>query len=64
MMDADIEKNQDFRNRSEWIIAAIRFYETERLRIIAERKAAFSDSQECDFAPSGSLQLRDDEVKG
>lgn len=63
MIDGDLANNQDFRNRSEWIIAAIRFYETERARVISERKANFLET-ESDFTPSGSLQLRDDEVKG
>lgn len=62
MIDKDIETNRDFRNRSEWIIAAIRFYEQERMRILRERKAAF-ENEDFVSTPSGSLQTRDDGVR-
>ena len=62
MIDNDIEMNQDFRNRSEWIIAAIRAFEKERIKLIIERKAAFME-EDYVSTPSRSLQTRDDGVK-
>ena len=62
LIDKDIEATGEFRNRSEWVLAAVRYYIDYRTKILAERKAAYSD--ECDFAPSRSLQAGNDEVKG
>lgn len=60
LIDTDLETNQDFRNRSEWIVAAIRQYLDYRTEIIAKRKTAFN-SEESDFTPSRNLSS--DEVK-
>ncbi|MFT0899782.1 hypothetical protein [Candidatus Methanoprimaticola sp. MG2] len=62
IIDKDIEMTGEFRTRSEWILSAMRQFVDYRTKIIAERKAAFGSEEECDFTPSGSLQLRD-EVK-
>lgn len=37
-IDADVEINEEYRNRSEWIIAAIRHYQDYRIKLLAERK--------------------------
>jgi metal-responsive CopG/Arc/MetJ family transcriptional regulator len=39
-MDIDIAENKDLRNRSEYIIAAIRAYEEYRVKFLAEKKMA------------------------
>ena len=63
MIDRDIEMNQDFRNSSEWIIAAIRSFEKERIKLIQDRKAAFIETE--DYVTStGSVSTGNDEVRG
>lgn len=62
-IEKDIEENGDFTSRADYILSALRFYEDYRTKLLAERKRAYSENGECDFSPSGSLQLRD-EVKG
>lgn len=62
-IDEDVETSGDFTSRTDYIIAAIRYYEDYRTKLLAERKRAYSENGGCDFSPSGSLQLRD-EVKG
>ena len=42
-IDNDIETTHDFRNRSEWIIAAIREYIKIRTNEINERNTAFKN---------------------
>lgn len=54
-IDLDIDESQEFSSRADYILAALRHFDAYREEL---RK-----SRECDFAPSGSLQLRD-EVKG
>lgn len=49
-IDKDIESNDDFRNRSEWIIAAIRSYEDYRTELIAKRKAADAEASRTSIA--------------
>ena len=65
LIDQDIEHTGEYRNRSEWVLAAVRQFIDYRTKIIAERKAAFSPPEDEDFvsAPSGSLQSWNDEVK-
>ncbi|MDO5853588.1 MAG: ribbon-helix-helix domain-containing protein [Thermoplasmata archaeon] len=61
-IEADVEGSGDFTSRADYILAAIRHFEEYRIRILAERKAAYGD---VDYeAPSGSVQLRNNEVKG
>lgn len=49
-IDRDVAQTGDFRNRSEWIIAAIRSYELERTDLIAKRKAADAEIVRDDIA--------------
>lgn len=44
-IDDDIANTGDFRNRSEWIIAAIRSYEEQRATLIANRKIAQKENE-------------------
>ena len=60
MIDDDIKQNNDFRNRSEWIISAIRFYESERIRIIKERKLL--EIEEDDFIKTSSTSVPSGDV--
>ena len=53
-IDGDIEESGEFRNRSEWIIAAIRYYDDYRTKLKAERKIAESESAERQAAELGS----------
>ena len=57
LIDQDNLDNAEYRNRSEWILAAIRHFEEHRTKLLAERKAA--ESGQCDFTPSGSLHAQD-----
>lgn len=41
LIDADIEETGEFRNRSEWVLTAVRFYMDYRTKLIAERKEVF-----------------------
>jgi len=59
-IEEDVKNTEDFRNKSEWIVAAIRAYEEQRTKLIAERKKAFSD--ESNFITS-SGNLRTGRVK-
>ncbi|MDY0237008.1 MAG: hypothetical protein RBR71_13365 [Gudongella sp.] len=40
IIDQDVEESEEFRNRSEWIIAAARFYTDHRTMIKSERRKA------------------------
>lgn len=44
-IDDDIASTNDFRNRSEWIIAAIRSYEEQRTTLLANRKIAQKENE-------------------
>lgn len=61
LIDQDIDLTGEYRNRSEWVLAAVRQFLDYRTKILAERKQAYSKSEECDFTPSRSLSS--DEVK-
>jgi hypothetical protein len=53
MIEKDIEINKDYRSKSEWIIAAIREFEKQRLDIITKRKLVLSEKEEeSDFVVS------------
>jgi len=45
-MKKDIEESKEFRNQSEYLVAALRFYEDHRTQIKAERKNTFRDNEE------------------
>lgn len=57
-IDRDIAQYGDFRNRSEWIIAAIREYEKQRTALIAQRKIVESINQEKNGSELGSVDQR------
>lgn len=42
-MNRDIEETDEFRNQSEYVLAALRHFIDYRTNIIAERKKAFSE---------------------
>ena len=63
LIDQDIEATGEYRNRSEWTIAAIRNFVEYRARVVAERKTAYESNDDFITAPSGSLQPGNDEVK-
>lgn len=46
LIDRDNELTGEFRNRSEWVLQAIRQFLDYRTKIIAERQAAFSKEKE------------------
>ena len=46
LIDKDNELTGEFRNRSEWVLQAIRQFLDYRTKIIAERQAAFAVEQE------------------
>ena len=54
LIDLDLESEGDFRNRSEWVLAAIRAYIDTRTDIIQKRKKAYSNSESDDFIPTSS----------
>lgn len=53
LIDLDLETEGDFRNRSEWVLAAIRAYIDARTEIIEKRKRAYSEDSD-DFISSSS----------
>ena len=55
-MEKDIEENQEHRNKSEYIIAAMRFYEEHRTELLRKRNITEEDF----IASSGSLQSDQD----
>lgn len=57
-IDRDIAQYGDFRNRSEWIIAAIREYEKQRAALIAQRKMMDSVTQKQNESELGSVDIR------
>lgn len=57
-IERDVEQNGDHASRADWIIAAIREYESQRTRLIADRKLAESESAERSAAELGSAGLR------
>lgn len=46
LIDRDNELTGEFRNRSEWVLQAIRQFLDYRTKVIAERQAAFSKEKE------------------
>lgn len=46
LIDRDNELTGEFRNRSEWVLQAIRQFLDYRTKIIAERQTAFSKEKE------------------
>ena len=60
IMDADIANTDEFRNRSEFIVAAIRFYEDHRTIVIQARKKAETtagdDSDDVDYKTSPGIR--------
>lgn len=57
-IDDDIEESGEFRNRSEWIISAIRSYDDYRTKLKAERKIAESEAAKKQAANLGSVSCR------
>lgn len=53
-IDSDIQSTGEFRNRSEWIIAAARYYDDYRTKIKADRKIAESENHSNIASLSGS----------
>lgn len=53
-IERDVENNGDHASRADWIVAAIREYEQQRTRIIAERKIADEKILEHQAAELGS----------
>lgn len=49
-IENDVEQNGDHASRADWIIAAIRSYETERAKLIAIRKAADAEASRTSIA--------------
>lgn len=49
-IELDVEQNGDHASRADWIIAAIRSYETERAKLIAIRKAADAEASRTSIA--------------
>ena len=45
-IENDVETNGDHASRADWIIAAIREYEQQRTKLMAQRKIASSDHEE------------------
>lgn len=62
LIDLDLESEGDFRNRSEWVLAAIRAYIDARTEIIEKRKRAYSNSGSDDFisTPESSVSDKND----
>ncbi|MDR1404101.1 MAG: ribbon-helix-helix domain-containing protein [Candidatus Methanoplasma sp.] len=60
LIDKDIQENQEFRNRSEYMLAALRYYIDHRTKTLAERKIT-NQTEEKDFiknpAGGGGQQL-------
>ena len=57
LIDKDNELTGEFRNRSEWVLQAIRQFLDYRTRIIAERQEAFSKEKEDDASKLGSVGI-------
>lgn len=57
LIDKDNELTGEFRNRSEWVLQAIRQFLDYRTKIIAERQQAFSKEKEEDTSKLGSIDL-------
>lgn len=62
LIDLDLESEGDFRNRSEWVLAAIRDYLDKRTEIIEKRKRAYSNNNE-DFISTSSESVSSGDVK-
>ena len=62
VIDDDIEQNKEFRNRSEWIITAIRQFLDYRTKIIADRRKAFEkeENTDDDFIPASPADIQND----
>ena len=61
LIDLDLESEGDFRNRSEWVLAAIRDYLDKRTEIIEKRKRAYSNNNE-DFIQTPSTSVSSGDV--
>lgn len=61
LIDLDLESEGDFRNRSEWVLAAIRDYLDKRTEIIEKRKRAYSNNNE-DFIETPSTGVSSGDV--
>lgn len=46
LIDSDIEINGEYRNRSEWILAAMRNFLDHRTRMVAERRKTLEDNSD------------------
>lgn len=57
-IDNDIKNTGEFRNRSEWIIAAARYYDDYRTKLMAERRLAESLNQNQNESELGSVDQR------
>ena len=57
-VEKDVEENGDHASRADWIIAAMREYEKQRAKLIAERKIAESETAERQAADLGSVSCR------
>ena len=64
LIDADVEKNRDFRNRSEWMIEAFRNYLNERVKIVSEREKIFGKRTEIQKENIKSIVIKDIEEEG
>ena len=64
LIDADVEKNGDFRNRSEWMIEAFRNYLNERVKIVSEREKIFGKRTEIQKENIKSIVIKDIEEEG
>ena len=45
LIDKDIEATGEYRNRSEWAIAAIRYFQEYRQKLLSERKLAYEEGK-------------------
>ena len=47
-IDADVENNGDFANRTDWIVSAIRSYENYRTELLYKKKHVFDKVEKKD----------------
>lgn len=43
-IDKDVETSGDFANRTDWIVAALREYQSKRSDFLSKKKSLFNDS--------------------
>ena len=56
LIDRDIDNSDEFRNRSDWLLAAARHYSEYRTKILAERKLVYNNDEKNEFEnPTGGV---------